>query len=360
MQNLQIDVLGLFPAFEVGNAGGIQVSAKIAWDAIQKKSNGQAFLFCYGKESTNNSHNEIADCVFTSSKISAVRTALGRKWAPRVILIWHIGLLKLIPFFRLPDAKVVLFLHGIEAWKKQDFLTRKLLRRVDLFLSNSDYTWKHFLTFYPELKGATQRTVHLGIEGAMRTEEARPVNMPAALMLGRLLRSENYKGHREVIDAWPRVMKNIPEAKLWIAGDGDLRPELERMVQSLGLGESVLFWGRISEEKKQELLLKCRCLAMPSRGEGFGLAYLEAMRVARPCLVSTLDAGRDVVHPPDAGLAVDPDDTEALASSLCELLSDGPEWMALSKRARASYENNFTARHFQQRLVEAIYLSNGQ
>jgi glycosyltransferase involved in cell wall biosynthesis len=51
----------------------------------------------------------------------------------------------------------------------------------------------------------------------------------------------------------------------------------------------------VTEEEKQDLLRRCRCFAMPSRNEGFGLVYLEAMRLGRPCLVSDCDAGREIV-----------------------------------------------------------------
>jgi glycosyltransferase involved in cell wall biosynthesis len=150
------------------------------------------------------------------------------------------------------------------------------------------------------------------------------------------------------------VLKRIPEAQLWIAGDGDLRRDLEDSVREHGLEEHVRFWGRVSEDVKEELLARCRCLAMPSHGEGFGLVYVEAMRMGRPCLVSTLDAGQEVVNPPEAGLAVDVDEPEALADATCQLLNVRPEWAAWSRRARERYEVHFTARHFQERLSEAL------
>ncbi len=173
-------------------------------------------------------------------------------------------------------------------------------------------------------------------------------------MLSRLLSGEDYKGHREVIDVWPVVMARVPDAELWIAGDGDLRPELERRVSAHGLERHVRFWGEVPEAKKQELLAACRCLVLPSRAGGFGLVYLEAMRLGRPSLVSTFDAGREVVNPPEAGLHADPDQAEALAEALCRLLTAGPEWAAWSEGARARYEARFTADHFKERLVRAL------
>jgi phosphatidylinositol alpha-1,6-mannosyltransferase len=180
---------------------------------------------------------------------------------------------------------------------------------------------------------------------------------PAAIMISRLERQENYKGHREIIAVWPRVLQRIPDARLWIVGSGSLRPDLERQVRALGLEGRIRFWGTVSEAQKERLLMQARCLLMPSRGEGFGLVYLEAMRLGRPCLVSTLDAGREVVHPPEAGLAADPDDTEALAEAVCRLLTPGPAWDAWSRRARERYERYFTAAHFQKRLLEALGFS---
>jgi glycosyltransferase involved in cell wall biosynthesis len=94
---------------------------------------------------------------------------------------------------------------------------------------------------------------------------------------------------------------------------------------------------------------------MPSRAEGFGLVYLEAMRLGRPCLVSNADAGREVVNPPEAGLSVDAEDAGALADSICRLIAQDREWDLWSTRARARYEANFTVQHFQHRLRAAVF-----
>ena len=96
---------------------------------------------------------------------------------------------------------------------------------------------------------------------------------------------------------------------------------------------------------------EARCLALPSRGEGFGLVYLEAMRLGRPCLASTVDAGREVVNPPEAGLAVDPENLTAISDAIVRLLTPGAEWQAWSQSAKARYESEFTAKHFEERLL---------
>jgi phosphatidyl-myo-inositol dimannoside synthase len=361
-------VLGLFPTLD--DSGGVQVSGHIAWEGILSREprtgdvqSGQPYLFCYGAQasngrlSTKNGHDvrpSDGDGVYTASKVQAIIAAAKWRRSVRLVLVWHLGLLKLLPLLRPREARIVLFLHGIEAWKPQDWLTRILLRRVDLFLSNSDYTWQRFLLFNPELKDAAHQTVHLGIGSPLNGGVPEVKTSPVALMISRLAKSEGYKGHREMINAWPLVLERVPSAELWIVGGGSLRRDLERLTADRGLRNKIRFRGWISEINKQEMLPSCRCLALPSRGEGFGLVYLEAMRLGRPCLVSSVDAGREVVNPPEAGLAADPGNPQALSDAICRLITPGAEWEAWSEQARRRYEQYFTARHFQERLVRAL------
>jgi phosphatidylinositol alpha-1,6-mannosyltransferase len=263
-------------------------------------------------------------------------------------------MLRLIPFLDLSGARVMAFLFGIEAWKRQGIISQRLLKRVDMFLPISDHTWHRFAAANPSFSRVPHRTVWLGAGSPLDPGCPAPQSPPAMLMIGRLARGEDYKGHREMIGAWRLVLERIPGAELWIAGDGDLRPILEENVQRLGLQDYIRFWGRVSEGMKDELLARCRCLAMPSHGEGFGLVYVEAMRMARPCLVSTLDAGREVVNPPEAGLAADRDRPEELADAVGRLLTPGRAWDDWSLAARRRYEALFSAAHFQERLIHAL------
>jgi phosphatidylinositol alpha-1,6-mannosyltransferase len=330
------EVLGVFPSLEP--LGGVQASGRDAWRGIVNQIGEQRACF-FGYDPG-------------ASKTRAGLAALAKRRRGGILLVWHLNLLKLAPLVAGAGARVVVFLHGIEAWRQQDPLTRWALGKVNLFLSNSDHTWERFADFNPAFRGTPHATVHLGAGTSLESIPPAPAAKPAALMLGRMLRSEDYKGHRQMIEAWPLVLAAVPTAELWIAGDGDLRPDLERLAH----GKSgVRFFGQISEEQKLDLLARCRCLAMPSRGEGFGLVYLEAMRMGRPCLVSDRDAGREVVNPPEAGLAVNPDDPEQLAETIARLLTAGAEWRQFSSHARHRYESQFTAQHFRQRLNEALF-----
>jgi glycosyltransferase involved in cell wall biosynthesis len=344
-------VLGLFT--EHGLHGGIQASGHVAWQGIAREFPTESYYFCYSPSSDLPTSADQRGQHFTARhRQDAIWQALRRNWPVKTVFAWHLRLVKLLPFFRLPQAEVILFLHGIEAWQKLSLLDRLALKRVNLFLSNSEFTWRRFLHFNPEFQHYSQHTVPLGIGEARNDVVIATSDTPIALMISRMSKAEDYKGHREIIRAWPGVLARIPEAELWIVGEGDLRPELELFAQQYRVTEKVHFWGWVSEERKQAMIEQCRCLALPSRAEGFGLVYLEAMRSGRPCLVSTFDAAREVVNPPEAGLAVDPTDGDALLDALCQLLSLNESWRKRSEQARLLYNTRFTAAHFQQRLAQ--------
>ena len=293
------------------------------------------------------------------SKAAALRAAISHRWPADVILVWHLGMLKLVPFLRPGGARVMLYLHGIEGWRSPGPVERALLRKVDLFLSNSDYTWQRFLQFHPGQVNSRHRTVPLGIGTPLEQPQV-PQHAPRVLTLGRAMRGELYsKGHREMILCWPRVVAAIPEARLDVAGPGDLIEEFRDLVRNLHLTDSVTVWGAVTEETKETLLAECRVFALPSRGEGFGLVYLEAMRRGRPCVVSHADAGREVVVPPKCGESADPQDPAALAEVLIRLLADRESWRFKSEAATFRYNRDYSASAFQQRIRRALNHSGG-
>jgi phosphatidylinositol alpha-1,6-mannosyltransferase len=269
-----------------------------------------------------------------------------------VILFWHIGMLKLLPFLRCDGARIVVYLHGIECWKTFDGLAQHLLARVDLFLCGTEFSLGRFLHYNPTCERTPNRVIPLGVDES-EPGATLPDSPPAALIVGRIARSEDYKGHRQLIGAWPLVQKHTSDAELWIVGTGDLEPELKTLVPPQAT-KAVRFYGRISDDQKNDLLRRCRCFVMPSEMEGFGLVYLEAMRMGRPCLVNSIGAGLEVVRPPEAGLAVDPNNRVELAQTVSRLLGEGPDWDGWSEGARRRYEGEFTERDFQDRLVNVL------
>jgi phosphatidylinositol alpha-1,6-mannosyltransferase len=319
---------------------GVQVSGKEALQTLTSLTGIRTDTFYYDPR---------------ASKAINLWRAVRRRGRVDTLLVWHSGLLKLAPFIASSRRRLIVFLHGIEVWRNHDPLTSLLMRRTDLFLSNSDHTWKRFSALHPACAGISHRTVHLGLGESLGATAAPPNGPPFAVMIGRMRKDEDYKGHREMIQIWPAVLDSMPDAELRIVGEGDLRPSLERMVQELGLSHRVRFCGAIPDSQKEIMLRECRALLLPSANEGFGLVYLEAMRLGRSCLVSNLDAGAEVVKPPEAGIAVDLTDSRQVACALIKLMTLGAEWSQMSKRAQQRYDTSFTAAHFRERLKSAIF-----
>jgi phosphatidylinositol alpha-1,6-mannosyltransferase len=339
--------------------GGVQFTARLAFEGLTERcDSGQCKVLCYGTgcglSSERRGHSVDAGNRFCShSKPGAVFNALHvRGWAQHLIF-WHLDLLKLLPFVGTGGRRKYLFLHGIECWRPLDGFTRRLVDRIDVFLTNSEFTWNRFVEFNPRWKNAPHHTIRLGAGTPDRRSEE-PGRIPAAVIIGRMNSSESYKGHRELIEAWPMVLKSLSDAELWIVGGGDAAGDLKNLAAGGAAAGQIRFFGAVSEEKKQDLLRLSRCLVLPSRGEGFGLVYLEAMRLGRPCLSSVHDAGQEVIFPPESGLATDPGNQTALADAVVQLLGSGCRWQSWSSNAKRRYEAEFTAAHFQRRLADAV------
>jgi phosphatidylinositol alpha-1,6-mannosyltransferase len=165
---------------------------------------------------------------------------------------------------------------------------------------------------------------------------------------------ERYKGHDELLNAWPLVLRSLPDARLVFAGGGDDEPRLRARSEQLGIAASVHFTGFISHDELLGWYARSALFAMPSRNEGFGIVYLEAMAHALPCLASTHDAAREVVEDGVTGALVDPDNLEALAGTTSRLLSDPHLRIRLGRCGRRRVRERFSYEVFRDRLLPIL------
>ena len=104
-------------------------------------------------------------------------------------------------------------------------------------------------------------------------------------------------------------------------GDGNDRPRLESRARSLGLSHAVSFAGRVGDDELAALYDRCRFFVMPSRDEGFGLVFLEAMRAGKAC-IGARGAAAEIIEHDVTGLIVDPDRHEDLAAAVFRLFDE--------------------------------------
>lgn len=140
------------------------------------------------------------------------------------------------------------------------------------------------------------------------------------LIIGRF---EKRKGHRYLLQAFPRVQRYFPDVRLIVAGgDGPQRDDCERMVAEMGL-KNVEFYLDFPEEDKPRLLRSAHVFCAPSTGgESFGIVLLEAMSAGLPIVAGDIPGYRNVMTDGVEGFLVNPEDPAALSEALIRLLSD--------------------------------------
>jgi phosphatidylinositol alpha-1,6-mannosyltransferase len=176
----------------------------------------------------------------------------------------------------------------------------------------------------------------------------------AVVIVARMSSAERYKGHDALLDAWPAVVARQKDAQLVVVGGGDDLPRLEAKARDLGVAGRVLFTGYVDEPGLAAIYGRAAALAMPSRGEGFGLAYLEAMAHGLPCVGSIHDAAGEVIQDGATGFLVDQADIQALADRVTLLLDDEARRRAMGEAGRRLVAERFTAERFAGRLLALI------
>lgn len=158
---------------------------------------------------------------------------------------------------------------------------------------------------------------------------------PSFLYMGRLKR---YKGVEIAVRALARVRATRPDVRLDIAGTGDYRPALERLVASLGLGDAVTFRGFVPDAEKVRLLRSTWANVFPSPKEGWGITVVEAAACGTPSIASDSPGLRDSVRDGRTGFLVPHGDVDALARRMLELVAAPDRLAAIGAAAREHAE----------------------
>ncbi len=161
---------------------------------------------------------------------------------------------------------------------------------------------------------------------------------------------ERYKGHDLLLDIWRDVAADVPGAVLRIVGEGNDRPRLQQKAAALNLGDQIVFLGRVSDERLAHEYERCTAVVMPSRGEGFGLVFVEAMRGSRAC-IGCRGSASEIIVEGETGLVLEPDDRATLRQAVVRMLHDRFETAAMGARGRARFLQHFTEDHFRSRLA---------
>lgn len=153
-----------------------------------------------------------------------------------------------------------------------------------------------------------------------------------SLVVGTVGRLVPIKGHKYLIEAAPKILKEVPSVKFVLVGDGYLRPKLERLTHTLNVHDAFLFLNWRTDISK--IMSVFDLFALPSLNEAMGRVLVEAMATGKPIVASNAGGIPDLVMDGDNGLLVPPKNSDQLAEAIIMLLKDDTRRIEMGNRGK--------------------------
>lgn len=169
-----------------------------------------------------------------------------------------------------------------------------------------------------------------------------PLEAPLLLAMGRLHQNKAF-------DVLLRALGNVPDAWLWIAGEGPERAALQNLARELGVADRVRFLGW--RDDSDALMGAADLFICPSRHEPLGNVVLEAWAAEKPVIAAAAVGPAELLGKNERGLLVQVDQPRELANAIVDLLANPDKALELAAAGRSAYEREFT-----EAAVTAQYL----
>jgi len=298
-----------------------------------------------------------------SQFVLAALRAAGRQ--PVLVIALHPHLAPIVAAMRFRSGKFrsIVFAHGLEVWQPLGWPRGAALRNSDLVTAPSRDTAQHLISDQ-KISAKKVRQLAWGLdpefEARLQTQiaPARPAAFPGGariiLTVGRWDPNDRYKGADTLISVLPRVLEIVPDAVLILVGDGDDRPRLEQLAGKSGVADHIDFLFGLSQAELFACYAHCDVFALPSRGEGFGLVFLEAMANSKPVIGGAHGGTPDVIEDGVSGLLVPHGDLATLSNALVSLLTDPGRASEMGAQGRRRVQENYTFEQFQSGLSRLL------
>jgi phosphatidylinositol alpha-1,6-mannosyltransferase len=350
-------IIGLFPELEP--AGGIQRASRHLAAVMTEfaASRGMECRLLSLNDTPELHRMSVAgrEFVFTGSERAKGRfTATALRAARRhakLVVAAHPYLAPVVQAMRIaaPRMKSVVVAHGIEVWEPLSTLRRRALRRSTLILTPTQNTANHVAT-QQQIPADRVRVLPWALDpdfealAATTSSSALPANFPSGrviLTVGRWLASERYKGMDTLITALPRLLHEWTDLQLVAVGEGDDQGWLEQLAEGCGVRRHVHFFTGLSYPQLAACYQACEIFALPSRGEGFGIVYLEAMARGKAVIGGAHGGAPEVIDDGKTGYLVQHGDAPQLATSIETLLADPELARQMGARGRERVNRDF-------------------
>jgi phosphatidylinositol alpha-1,6-mannosyltransferase len=258
--------------------------------------------------------------------VAALQLALTCR--PKIIFCGHLHLLPLAaPLARITRARLIVQLHGIEAWEPPTKLVTLCVGEATFWMAVSRYTRRRMLA-WSNIDPARVRVLPNTLrEGYGRSEKPQRLierygleGKRVILTVGRMASTERYKGHDRIIAVLPEVLSHCPQMVYLIVGSGDDASRLEAKARQLGVENRVIFAGQVTGAELSDYFALADAFAMPSTGEGFGIVFLEAARSGLAVIGGDRDGSVDALADGAIGQLVDPGNRRQLVDAIIAAL----------------------------------------
>jgi glycosyltransferase involved in cell wall biosynthesis len=329
----------LFLTLKVFSAtGGIEKVGRIVGKALYESEEANVRIFSmYDNEMDADMRYFPASIFkgFNAQKLKFIYFSIKEGIKDDIIILSHINLLPvgyLIKLFS-SKTKLLLFAHGIEVWKTLPRWKIKMLKKCDRILAVSNFTKEKLKSvndiddkkctvlnncidsFLPKRKSVSNKSVLQKRYGFTDKDFI-------LMTVTRIAYDEQYKGHDKVIESMGNIIKEFPYIRYLIVGKYDLseKTRLDNIIARYNLQHAVVFSGFVADKELPDHYKLADVFIMPSYGEGFGIAFIEAMYYGLPVIAGNRDGSVDALCNGELGLLVDPLDVQEIGAAIIKLI----------------------------------------
>jgi phosphatidyl-myo-inositol dimannoside synthase len=364
----------LFLTLRVFSAtGGIEKVCRLAGKAIQEfssvpESNTIKILSLYDESADVNELYFPATVFsgFGKHRLKFLKAVLKEAQNSRLVILSHINLLILGYVIKTiaPKTKLVLFAHGIEVWSKLPQWKKRMLHKCDHILPVSNFTKNKMAQLY-QLPESKFTILNNCLDPFLPTIQE-PCNKDEKLLarygigatdkvlltLTRLASRERYKGYELVMQAVHDIKAQYPSIKYLVVGKYDLaeKQRLDNLINRLSLQENIILAGFIPDEELAAHYSLADLYIMPSRKEGFGIVFIEAMFYGKPVIAGNADGSVDALKNGKFGVLVNPLNQQQITDAIVEVISNKEKFLPAHKEVM----NHFGFSVYKEKLKNIV------
>lgn len=266
----------------------------------------------------------------------------------------HVNLAPLAIFlnFLNKNCKIIFITHGIEIWKKLPIYTEKIMNKSTI-LTVSSFSKNELLKYNNNLRQVIVFPNCIKLQDISHITE-NPYNGDEfnILSVTRLTKGEEFKGIDSMVKTIPLLIKKIPNLKYSVIGKGEDIVRLKQISKDLKVEQHVNFLGFVDDISAY--YQHCDIFSLPSKKEGFGIVYMEAMQHKKPVIAANAGGATDVVIDGKTGFLCEYDDTNCLENKIAILFNDKELQNDLGRKGEDYLKENFTFFKFKNRLISVL------